>query len=257
MVRERCGLAESDDEPTTRDEGRASRSRRGSPIRTNSAWIERALLTLLGVEQGMAADQLFGAWRTFFERIAEKGTVVLLFEDMHFADAGLLDFIDHLLDWSRGVPIYVVTLARPELIERRPIVGRGQAQLRVAVPGAAARTRTCASCSPGWCPGCPECRRRAIVARADGIPLYAIETVRTLVADGKLVLRDGAYAPVGDLANLSVPETLTALIAARLDALDEIDRRIVHDAAVLGQSFTADSLASVDGALSRRSSSRA
>ena len=74
----------------------------------------------------MAADQLFGAWRTFFERIAEQGTVVLVFEDMHFADTGLLDFIDHLLDWSRGLPIYVVTLARPELIERRPDWGAGK-----------------------------------------------------------------------------------------------------------------------------------
>ena len=85
----------------------------------------------------------------------------------------------------------------------------------------------------------------AIVARADGIPLYAVETVRTLVADGRLVERDGVYAPQGDLTNLAVPETLTALIAARLDALDETDRRIVHDAAVLGQSFTADALAAV------------
>ena len=65
-------------------------------------WIERALLTLLGVEGGMAADQLFGAWRTFFERIAEQGPVALVFEDMHFADTGLLDFVDHLLDFSAG-----------------------------------------------------------------------------------------------------------------------------------------------------------
>ena len=91
----------------------------------------------------------------------------------------------------------------------------------------------------GLVPGLPASAVAAIVARADGIPLYAVETVRTLVADGRLELRDGAYAPVGDLRNLAVPETLTALIAARLDGLDETDRRIVHDAAVLGQSFTA------------------
>ena len=86
-----------------------------------------------------------------------------------------------------------------------------------------------------------------IVARADGIPLYAVETVRTLLADGRLVERDGVYAPKGDLSNLAVPETLTALIAARLDTLDETDRRIVHDAAVLGQSFTISALAAVSG----------
>ena len=64
--------------------------------------------------------QLFGAWRTFFERLAASLPVVMVFEDLHYADSGLLDFIDHLLEWSRGVPIYVVTLARPELLDRRP-----------------------------------------------------------------------------------------------------------------------------------------
>ena len=100
MVRERCRPGASmDDEATTR----AKVEETVAQWVTDSderEWIERALLTLLGVEGGMAADQLFGAWRTFFERIAEKGPVVLLFEDMHFADPGLLDFIDHLLDWS-------------------------------------------------------------------------------------------------------------------------------------------------------------
>ena len=75
---------------------------------------------------GPVADALFGAWRTFFERISEQGTVTLVFEDMHFADTGLLDFIDHLLEWSRGRPIYIVTLARPELLERRPDWGAGK-----------------------------------------------------------------------------------------------------------------------------------
>ena len=82
-----------------------------------------------------------------------------------------------------------------------------------------------------------ECRQ-AIVARADGIPLYAVETVRMLVAEGRLVLEGGIYLPTGDLTGLAVPETLTALIAARLDGLAPADRALVQDAAVLGQSFT-------------------
>ena len=99
----------------------------------------------------------------------------------------------------------------------------------------------------GLVPGLPDSAVSAIVARADGIPLYAVETVRTLVADGRLVEEGGIYVPRGDLTTLSVPDTLTALIAARLDALDETDRRIVHDAAVLGQSFSPESLAAVSG----------
>ena len=125
MVRERAGLRETDDEATTRAKVKETVAQWVTDAE-EIEWIERALLTLLGVEGGMAADQLFGAWRTFFERIAEKGTVALVFEDMHFADAGLLDFVDHLLEFSRGLPIYVVTLARPELIERRPDWGAGK-----------------------------------------------------------------------------------------------------------------------------------
>ena len=245
MVRERCGLAESDDPQTTRTKVREQVEQWVTDPDERS-WIERALLTLLGVEGGMASDQLFGAWRTFFERIAEQGTVVLLFEDMHFADAGLLDFVDHLLDWSRGLPIYVVTLARPELIERRPSWGAGKRNFvsLYLEPLSAADMRELLA---GLVPGLPGSAVAAIVARADGIPLYAVETVRTLVADGRLVEEGGVYVPRGDLTTLSVPDTLTALIAARLDALDETDRRIVHDAAVLGQSFTPDALGAVIG----------
>src|ERR1019366_10628765 len=83
---------------------------------------EGALLVLLGVGEAPRGgrEELFAAWRTFFERIAAEGTVTMVFEDFHYADSGLLDFVDHLLEWSRNVPIYVVTLSRPELLERRP-----------------------------------------------------------------------------------------------------------------------------------------
>src|SRR3954452_6601456 len=245
MVRERAGLAEQDDEPTTRTKVREMVEQWVTDA-DERAWIERSLLTLLGVEGGMAADQLFGAWRTFFERVAEKGTVVLLFEDMHFADAGLLDFIDHLLEWSRGLPIYVATLARPDLIERRPSWGAGKRNFvsLYLEPLAEAGMRELLA---GLVPGLPESAASAIVARADGIPLYAVETVRTLVADGRLVEENGVYVPRGDLTTLTVPDTLTALIAARLDTLDETDRRVVHDAAVLGQSFSLEALAAVIG----------
>ena len=99
----------------------------------------------------------------------------------------------------------------------------------------------------GLVPGLPEPAVRAIVARADGVPLYAVETVRMLLADGRLALEDGAYRPVGDLTSLAVPETLTALIASRLDGLGPNDRALVSDAAVLGQSFSLAGLSAVSG----------
>jgi class 3 adenylate cyclase len=243
MVRERAGLKELDDEQTTRSKIAATVDEWITDA-AEREWINRALLTLLGVEADMAADQLFSAWRTFFERIAANGPVALVFEDMHFADPGLLDFVDHLLEWSRGVPIYVVTLARPDLLERRTSWGGGKRNF-VSMSLEPLPELDMRALLAGLVPGLPDNAASTIVARADGIPLYAVETVRTLVADGRLVEQDGVYVPQGDLTSLAVPDTLTALIAARLDRLDEIDRRIVYDAAVLGQSFTEDALAAL------------
>ena len=98
------------------------------PDEEERRWIEPALLALLGVGEAPAGgrDELFRAWRTFFERMASTGIVALVFEDLQWADAGLLDFIDHLLEWSRGVPILIMTLARPELLDRRPDWGAGR-----------------------------------------------------------------------------------------------------------------------------------
>ena len=90
----------------------------------------------------------------------------------------------------------------------------------------------------GLVPGLPEVAERAIVDRADGVPLYAVETVRMLISEGRLALSGGAYRPTGDLTTLAVPETLTALIASRLDALHRPTGPSPSDAAVLGQSFT-------------------
>ena len=243
MIRARCGLLETDDERTTRTK-LATTLAEHVPDEDERSWIESALLTLLGIGSGAATEQLFAAWRTFFERLAEKAPVVLVFEDFHYADAGLLDFVDHLLEWSKNIPLYVLTLSRPQLLERRPDWGAGKRNFvslyLEPLPEAAMRELLA-----GLVPGLPPRATTAIVTRADGIPLYAVETVRMLVADGRLVLEDGAYRPSGDLSTLAVPESLTALIASRLDALDPGDRALVSDAAVLGQTFTITGLAAI------------
>jgi tetratricopeptide (TPR) repeat protein len=247
MVRRRAGLTEEDDEATTRERIRATLEEHVSDPAERET-IGPALLTLLGVEPAPAGGRevLFPAWRAFFEGIAQQGTTVLVFEDLQWADGGLLDFIDHVLDWSRDLPIMIVTLARPELFDKRPDWGASRRHFTALalepLPDAAVRDLL-----DGLVPGLPADATAAIVARAEGMPLYAVETVRALLADGRLVQVEDRYEPVGDLSQLRVPESLRSLIASRLDALDPADRSLLQDAAVLGQVFPADALAGVAG----------
>ncbi len=247
MIRSRAGLLETDDTETTRARV-AEMVATHVPDEAERLWIEPALLALLGAGEAPPGgrDELFRAWRTFFERLASTGVVGMLFEDLHWADAGLLDFIDHLLEWTRGVPILIVTLARPELLERRPDWGAGRRNF-LALGLEPLQESAMHELLAGLVPGLPPATARSIIARADGIPLYAVETIRMLVSDGRLREVDGRYEPVGDLGELAVPETLQALIAARLDGLDPADRSLLQDAAVLGQSFTLAGLAAVSG----------
>jgi hypothetical protein len=244
MIRGRARLQETDDEPTTRAAVRAMLDEH-VPDAAERAWIEPAMLSLLGVgTQETSPEQFFGAWRTFFERLATTGPVVMVFEDLHHADAGLLDFIDHMAEWSRSVPIMIITLARPELLDKRPDWGAGKRNF-TSIYLEPLSTAAMQELLAGLVPGLPVRARDAIVERADGVPLYAVETVRMLLAQGRLQLEAGIYTITGDLADLSVPETLTALISSRLDELDSADRSLVADASVLGQSFGLAGLAAV------------
>jgi class 3 adenylate cyclase/tetratricopeptide (TPR) repeat protein len=247
MIRRRAKLVEGDDEVTTR--ARIAETLADFvPDESERHWIEPSLLFLLGVGDAPAGgrDELFAAWRTFFERIAATGTTLLVFEDLQWADTGLLDFIDHLLDWSRNHPILVVTLARPELLDRRPDWGAGRRNL-VAISLEPLPEPAMRSLLGGLVPGLREAAMRSILGRAGGVPLYAVETIRMLVADGRLEAADGAYRVVGELGELEVPGSLQALIAARLDALDPADRALLQDASVLGQTFSTSALSALSG----------
>ena len=246
MVRKRAGLAETDDEDTSRERVTAMVAEHVATPDERS-FVEPALLALLGLDEPPAGgrDRLFAGWRLFFERLSEDSTVVLVFEDVQWADDGLLDFIEHLLEWSRSYPILVVTLGRPELLDRRPTWGAGarSASSLALGPLGEADMRDLLA---GLVPGLPEAAVREILGRADGIPMYAVETVRMLIADGRLEPDGvGRYRPTGKLGDLEVPATLQAVIAARLDALDGADRALLQDASILGKTFTAEALGAI------------
>jgi predicted ATPase/class 3 adenylate cyclase len=218
------------------------------PDADERAWLEPRLAHLVGLADGSSSDRadLFSAWRLFFERLADQGPTVLIFEDLQWADMSLLDFIEYLLDWSRDHPIFVLALARPELSERRPgwfAAARNATALSLGPLSASAMEELL----DGLVPGLPAGLRAQMLERAEGVPLYAVETVRMLLDRGLLERAGDIYRPVGPIETLDVPETLQALVAARLDGLEPAERQVVQDASVLGKRFTRLGLAALSG----------
>ncbi len=248
MVRGRAGIAEMDDAAlavTRLHETLLA----WLPDEQERRWVEPRLAGLLALDvmPSGSRDELFAAWRTFFERVAGRGPAVLVFEDIQWADEGLLDFVAELLDRSRNLPIFVVALTRPELFDRRPGWGSNQRSLTTTMLEPLARADM-VQLVTGTVPGIPDEATDAIVDRAEGIPLYAVETIRMLLDREDLHrLAGGTFEISGTLDELAVPHTLQALIGARLDGLGERERRLIQSAAVMGKSFTAASLAAVSG----------
>jgi AAA ATPase-like protein len=186
MVRMRCGISEDEEPASAREKLRAALAEHISAPEERQ-WVEPRLAHLLALEGAAPGDQenLFSAWRILFERLAERSPTVLVFEDMHWADTGLLDFLEYMMEWSRGLPLFVLVLARPEFAEERPSWGAGRRgftslYLEPLSPQAMGELLS------GLVPGLPDELRSSILARAEGIPLYAVETVRMLLDRGLL-----------------------------------------------------------------------
>jgi len=248
MVRARLQIGEEDPLGAVA-ERLTSGLERWIPDTSDREFIFPRLAQLLGLssEQSLAREELFLGWRLFFERLAEHLPVVMVVEDLQWADSGMVDFLDHLLDWSADHAIFLLVLTRPE--------GADQAGLVLS-----RRNLTTLSLDPlsdevigqlldGLVADLPAASRARIVERAEGIPLYAIETVRSLLDRG--VLRKGEddlLHLVGELGELEIPPGLTALIASRLDALSPAERRVVKECAVLGESFPRQAIEAVSDA---------
>jgi class 3 adenylate cyclase/tetratricopeptide (TPR) repeat protein len=247
MVRGRARILESEDAATASAKLTAAIAEHVADP-DDRDWIEPRLAHLLGLaDASFEREDLFAGWRLFIERLADEAPTVLVFEDLQWADAGLLDFVEYLVEWARAKPIFVFGLARPELADRRP--GFGTAT-RGGFTGLALEPLSgdaMHALLEGLVPGLPDGLRDSITARAGGIPLYAVETVRMLLNRGQLEAAEGAYRVVGRIEELEVPETLHALVASRIDGLDPDERRLVQDASVLGKTFVLDALVSVSG----------
>jgi tetratricopeptide (TPR) repeat protein len=199
-------------------------------------WVERHLRPLVGLGSddvsGDRRGEAFAAWRRFIEAVADSGPAVLVLEDLHWADDGLLDFVDNLVDWVDGVPLLVLCTARPELLARRPGWGGGKRNATTVSLSPLADEDT-ASLVLALLdrPLLDAEAQQALVSRAAGNPLYAEEFVRILEA--------------GANVDTSLPDTIQGIVAARLDLLPPVEKGLLQNAAVLGKVFWSDALASM------------
>jgi class 3 adenylate cyclase/tetratricopeptide (TPR) repeat protein len=197
--------------------------------------VEAHLLALFGLVEeaqlgGDRRNEAFAAWRRFLEGLAEQRPVVLVVEDIHWADERLLDFLDELVDWVIDLPLLVVATARPELLERRPNWGGGK--LNATTLALSPLTEEQTALLLGQLLGTPllEAKsQRTLLERAGGNPLYAEQFVEL-------------YKERGSTEELPLPETLQGIIAARLDGLPAPEKGLLQDAAVVGKVFWASAI---------------
>lgn len=232
IVKAEAEILESDDSETSRRKLHRA-IELVEPDADRRTWFERSLAALVGLDGATASassHEAFAVWRQFIEALAGRGPLVLVFEDIHWADAALLAFIDHLVSHASGVPLLVLCTARLELLEAQPAWGGGKRNATTISlePLTTAETERLLGALLGRPP------RRATIRRAGGNPLFAHELARI----------------VGDSPSeeaVAIPDSLQAVIAARLDTLAPALKEVASDAAVVGEVFWTGAVAALTG----------
>ena len=231
MVKAHTGILETDDEEEAERKLRAAVTT--AVPAADVEWTVAHLGRLAGIEEpggrSESQEEAFVAWRGFLEAVADQGPLVLVFEDLHWADDGLLDFVDHLVDWATRVPLLVVATARPELLVRRPGWGGGKTNALMLSLASLSDDETAELVHALLeRAAIPAEVQSTLLERAGGNPLYAEEFVRLLEERPD---------------DAALPETVQGIIAARLDLLERDEKELLQDAAVLGRVFWVGGLA--------------
>jgi len=221
--------------------------------RVQGDWLRVRLGALVGAADGgedhtqtADRDETFTAWRTFLEAVAARRPLVLVFEDLHWADQAMLEFVEYLVEWSTDVPLLVVCSARPELYERHPGWGGGKRNSTTVSLSPLSDQDTSRLLSALLSQAVlPAEVQTTLLERAGGNPLYAEEFVRMLSDRGFLERHGRTLRLTADRASIPLPESVQSLIAARLDTLPAARKALLHDASVVGKVFWSGALASM------------
>lgn len=236
MVEQAAGLSDSD----TREVAEAKIAALLKDVDKGRLVAER-VAQVIGLGGGTPApEETFWAIRRFFEALATPRPLVLVFDDIHWAEPTFFELIEHIADRAIDIPIMLLCAARPELLESRATWGGGKLNSTTILldPLAAIETDQLVQNLLGETELSPEVRQR-IVETAGGYPLFAEEIISTLIDDESLVREGDRWVAATDLANVSIPSTITALLAARLDRLDPEERSVLERASVVGRDFYA------------------
>ena len=197
-------------------------------------------------EHSFTREQLFDAWESFFERMAARYPLVLVFEDIHWADDGLLDFIGYLADWAQG-PIMLLTAARPDLLEKQVGWGGGKRNYSAIYLDALSGPESEAMLDE-LTDGClPPSVKNTVFARSEGNPLFTEEIVRMFIDKEALTRTTGGWQYVPGADEPVVPTSIQSLIAARLDALPSEEKMLMQQASIIGRVFWSGAVADLSG----------
>ena len=205
----------------------------------HGAAISGRLGAILGVSESVgAAEETPWAIRRFLEILAAGRPLVAVWEDIHWAEPAFLDCVDHVVDWSREAPILFLCTARPEFLDHRSDWGGGKLNattLLLRSLDEKASAQLIANLLGGA--GLPAEASDRITEAAGGNPLFVEQMLSMMIDDGHLVRQNGSWIPARDLASISVPPSVAALLAARLERLTDEERRVIECAAVVGKVF--------------------
>jgi class 3 adenylate cyclase len=202
--------------------------------------VAQRLTTLLGLgSNGAGTDEIFWSVRKLLEALARERPVVVVFDDVHWGEQTFLDLIDHVADWARDAPILLICLARPELLEERPMWSGGKLNATSLLLEPLDQV-ACGTLIENLLDQTEvdDLVKERIAQAAEGNPLFVEEMLAMLVDEGALQRDNGRWVSTRDLSTVAIPPTIQALLDARISRLGPHERSVLERAAVAGRVFS-------------------